>query len=422
MPNNNLTSLKILQEAQRILENNLTFTKGANREYSKEFAQVGAKIGATVNTRRPVRSTVTTSVNLAVQDYVETFVPVTLTNQDHVDMSFTSQELTLSIDDFSDRVVAPNMASIANAIDYNGLGQYINVANFGGTPGTPPASAFPFLQGGAVLDSMATPKDGQRSAVIDPFTQAYLVDGLKGLFQSSDKIADQYNTGNMGMGLGFKFSMDQNVRRHLPGARGGAPLANGAQSGTAPTGALGSAGADASRSFAFLTKGWTAAIANRVNAGDVFTLAGVFSVNPQSRASTGQLQTFTATANAASDGAGLATVNIYPYPIFTGQYQNVTSASGDIPDNTPLVFLTGTLSGAITYPQNLLFHKDAFTLATADLLEVRGVDMYARNNYKGISMRLVRQYRIGTDDLPCRIDVLYGWKTVYAELAYRLTA
>lgn len=422
MSNNNLTSLKILQETQRVLENNLAFSKQINREYSKEFANVGAKIGATVNTRRPVRSTVSTGAALAIQDYVETYVPIVLTNQDHVDMSFTSQELTLSIDDFSERIIKPNSASLANVIDYNGLGLYTSVANFGGTPGTPPATALAFLQGGAILDSLGCPKDNQRAAVIEPFTQAYLVDGLKGLFQKTDNIAEQYESGNMGTGLGFKFSMDQNVRRHLPGQRGGSPLVNGAQSGTAPTGALGTAGADASRSFALLVKGWTAAIANRVNAGDVFTLAGVFSVNPQSRASTGQLQTFVATANSASDGAGASTVNMYPYPIFSGQFQNVTSASGDIPDNTPLVFLTGTLSGAVTYGQNMLFHKDAFTLATADLIEVRGVDMYARNNYKGISMRLVRQYRIGTDDLPCRIDVLYGFKTIYAELAYRLTS
>lgn len=422
MPNNNLTSLKILQETQRILENNLTFTKFINREYSKEFAQVGAKIGATVNTRRPIRSTVTTGINLAVQDYIETFVPVTLTNQDHVDMSFNSQELTLSIDDFSDRVIKPNMASLANAIDYNGLGQYIFIANFGGTPGTIPATALAFLDGGATLDSLAAPKDGQRSAIVDPRTQAFMVDGLKGLFQKSDNIAQQYETGNMGTGLGFKFSMDQNIRRHLPGQRGGVPVTTGAQGGTPPSGALGSAGADASRTFPLLTGGWTAAVANRVNAGDVFTVPGVFSVNPQNRQSTGALQTFTVTANAASDGAGVATLNIYPYPIFSGQFQNVTSASGDIPAASPLTFLTGTLSGAITYAQNMLFHKDAFTLATADLIMPQGVDMAARNNYKGISMRLVRQYRIGTDDLPCRVDVLYGHKTIYAELAYRLTA
>lgn len=423
MANNNLTSLKILQETMRILENDLTFTRYVNRQYSKEFAQVGGKIGYTVNARRPVRSTVTTGINLAVQSYVETYVPVTLTNQDHVDMAFTSQELTLQIDDFSDRVIKPNIESLANAIDYNGLGQYMNVANFGGTPGAYPNTALAFLNGGALLDALAAPKGSKRNAVIDPFTQASMVDALKGLFNPVSNISEQYDTGNMGIGLGFKFSMDQNIRRHVPGVLGGSPLVNGAQSGTDPTGPLGAAGSNALRSFPLLTKGWTAAALQRVNRGDVFTLAGVYSVNPQSRQSTGQLQQFVAVAPGSSDGGGAMTLSIYPYPIFSGQFQNVISVSNNIPDNTPLVFAYAANAGGVnSYPQNILFHEDAFTLATADLIMPNGVDMRARVNHKGISMRLVKQYRIGTDDIPCRVDVLYGWQTMYPELAYRLTA
>lgn len=406
----------------RVLMNDLTFTAQVNKQYSKEFAQVGGKIGYTVNARRPVRSTVTTGINLAVQDYVETYVPVTLTNQDHVDMSFTSQELTLQIDDFSERVIKPNMESLANAIDYNGLGQYTNVANFTGTPGTYPATALAFANSGALLDALGAPKGSKRNAVIDPFTQAAMVDGFKGLFNPGGVIGDQYTSGNMGRALGFKFSMDQNVRMHVPGVLGGTPLTVGAQSGTAPTGALGAAGSNALRPFPLLTDGWTAAALQRVNAGDVFTLAGVYSVNPQNRNTTRQLQTFVAVANGSSDGAGAMTLSMYPYPIFSGQYQNVTSVSGDIPDNTPLTFLYPANSTGLAYPQNVLFHEDAFTLATADLILPEGVAMRARVNHKGISMRLVKQYRIGTDDMPCRVDVLYGWQTMYPELADRLTA
>lgn len=422
MANNALTPLKILQETQRIFENNLTFTKHVSREYSNEFAQTGGKIGATVNARKPIRSTVSTGAALDIQDYVETYVPVTLTNQDHVDMNFTSQELTLSIDDFSERVIKPNSESLANKVDYNGLGQYIYVPNFGGTPGTVPSTALGFLNAGAMLDALAVPRDSSRTAVIDPFTQASLVDGLKGLFQSSELIANQYESGNMGRGLGLKFSMDQNVRKHLPGQRGGTPLTNGAQAGVAPTGDITEDTADATRTFSLVTDGWTASVANRVKAGDVFTLPGVYSVNPQSRESTGQLQTFTITADASSDASGNATLSIYPYPIFTGAFQNVTSATDTIPDGSALTFLTGTLSGATRYAQNMIFHKDAFTLATADLIMPNGVDMRARTNYKGISMRLIRQYRIGSDDIPCRIDILYGWKTMIPEYAYRYTA
>jgi hypothetical protein len=414
--------LMILQESQRVLENELCFARNVVREYDDKFARVGAKIGATVNLRRPVRSIVNESVNLVVQDYVETYVPVTLTTQAQVSMSFTSQELTLSIDDFSERIIKPNSASMANSIDFKGLGEYINVGNFTGTPGTLPTTALAWLNAGAILDVTATPRDGRRHVIFDPFSQAGLVDGLRGLFNKTDSIASQYASGNMGVGLGYNsFAMDQNVRRHLPGARGGSPLVSGAQGGTTPSGALGTPGADATRSFPLATKGWTAAVANRVNAGDVFTLAGVYMVNPQNRVSTGVLQTFSAVANAASDVSGNATINIVPYPIFSGQFQNVASASGDIPDNTPLSFVSGDLSGVTTFPQNMAHHRDAFTLVTADLIMPDGVDMAERNNYKGISMRVVRQYRIGTDDLPCRLDVLYGWKTIYPELAIRVT-
>src|SRR5574340_1853728 len=132
MADNKLTSLVILQETPRVLENNRTFTKMVNRQYDDKFGQVGAKIGYTINARRPIRSTVSTGANLAPQDYVETYVPATLTNQDHVDMAFTSQEPTPQIDHFRERVIDKNVESLVNAIDYNGLGQYVNVANFGG--------------------------------------------------------------------------------------------------------------------------------------------------------------------------------------------------------------------------------------------------------------------------------------------------
>lgn len=421
MANNTLTTLKILQETQRILENNLTFSKYINREYSKEFAQTGAKIGATVNTRRPVRSTVSEGAGLDVQDFTETYVPVVLTNQSHVDMSFTSQELTLSIDDFSNRVIKPNATSLANKIDNRGTGLYTSVPAFvdGSAPGSTLSSKY--LRAGALLDLQAAPRDNQRSSILGPFAQALLVEDLKGLFQSSTKISEQYESGNMGQALGFMFSMDQNVRNHKPGAGGGTPLTVGIQGGTEPAGAIGSAGADASRTWPLITDGWSTSVGERVKAGDTFTLAGVNAVNPQNREDSGQLQTFVVTRDTSGNVTGNATIPVAPYPIFSGQYQNVTSPSGAIPDNTPLRFLMELGAATTAVNQNLVFHKDAFTLATADLIEVRGVDMYARSNYNGISMRLVRQYRIGTDDLPCRLDVLHGFKAVYPELAVRVS-
>lgn len=420
MANNLLTPIMITREAARILENNLTFSKGVNREYSDEFAIRGAKIGNTINVRIPPQYVGRTGAALAVEDAIETFRPLVLTTQFGVDISFTTADLTLSIDDFSDRFLNPAMATIANRVDFDGTTMAKNNTwNEVGTPGTTPNSMLTYLQAGVQLDNAAAPRDNMRSAVLSPNAQAVLVDAQKGLFQSAELIADQYRSGNMGLAGGLKFSMDQNVPLHTVGPLGGAPTTTGAQlASPTPTGVTGAAGANLLTPFPLLTGSWTAAAANRLNAGDVFTLATVFSVNPQNRQSTGQLQQFVATANAASDGAGVLTAQILPRPIFSGPFQNVTSVTNNIPATTPLVIVGTANTG---YRQNFVFHKDAYMLGTADLIMPDGVDWKARVNWKGVSIRAVRQYRIGTDDLPTRTDVLYGWAPLYPQLGSRVT-
>lgn len=419
MANNLLTPLMITRESARILENNLTFSKFVNKEYSDEFAIRGAKIGATMNVRIPPQYIGRSGAALAVEDAIETYRPLTLTTQFGVDISFTSQDLTLSIDDFSDRFIKPGMATVANKVDFDGLQMAKNNTwNQVGTPGTVPNSSLTYLQARAKLLDMAAPVDDQMSAVLSPTAEVTIVDALKGLFQQADKIGEQYSTGTMGRALGMKFNMDQNVPVHTVGPLGGTPLTNGAQSATSPSGVLGAAGANLLTPFTLVTDGWTAAAAARLKAGDVFTLATVFSVNPQNRQSTGQLQQFVVTADFSSDGAGAGSVSILPRPIFTGPFQNVTSATNNIPDNTPLT-IVGTASTG--YRQDFVFHKDAYMLGTADLIMPDGVDWKARVQYKGISIRAVRQYRIGTDDLPTRLDVLYGWAPLYPQLGCRVT-
>lgn len=420
MANNLLTPLMITREAARVLENNLVFAKNINREYSDQFAINGAKIGATINVRIPPQYVGRTGVALAVEDAVETYRPLVLTNQEGVDIAFTTADLTLSIDDFSDRFLKPAYAAIANKVDYNGLQMAKNNTwNQVGTPGTTPNSMLTYLQAGVKLDDMAAPRDGDRTAILSPNGQAVLVDAQKGLFQSSELIADQYRSGNMGLAGGMKFSMDQNVPVHTVGPLGGAPTTTGAQSASAaPSGALGVAGANLLTPFPLITGSWTAAAAVRMQAGDVFTLATVFSVNPQNKQSTGVLQQFVVTAQASSDGAGAATLQILPRPIFTGAFQNVTSATNNIPATTPLTIVGAASTG---YRQDFVFHKDAYMMGTADLIMPDGVDWKARVQYKGISIRMIRQYRIGTDDLPTRTDVLYGYAPLYPQLGCRVT-
>lgn len=395
-----LTISMVTREALRILENNLTFAKGVNREYDDKFGIEGAKIGDTLNIRKPARFVGRTGATLAVENYTETSVPLQLTTQAGVDISFTSKDLALSLDDFSKRFLKPAMANIANRVDRDGLALYKNVPNSVGTAGTIPTLLKTYLQAAAKMDFEGTPRDGLRSVVIDPNMQVEIVDALKGLFQSSTQIKDQYEEGTMGLAAGFKWSMDQNVNVQTVGPLGGTPLIDGAtQSGSS-----------------ILLKGWTAAAAARLKAGDMFTIAGVYAINPQSRQSTGKLREFVVTADASSTAGGAATISVYPALTLTGAFQTVDS----LPADGAAIVVAGA-AGTLS-PVGLAYHRDAFTLACADLPLPGGVDMASRVSDKqlGLSMRMIRAYDINTDAFPCRIDVLYGWKTIYPELACRI--
>ncbi len=410
MSNSLLTIGMITNEALVVLENSLTFTKFVNREYDDQFARSGAKIGDTVNIRKPVRYVGRRTPAISVENTVETSVPLTLDTQYGTDMSFTSAELALSIDEFSDRIIKPAIANMANMIDYDGMQQYLNVYNQVGTPGTTPNALLTYLQAGVKLDNGAAPNDGMRSAVINPIAQATIVDSLKGLFQSSDDIARQYREGTMGKTAGLKFSMDQNVGVQTTGVY--AALASG--SGTAVTVTT----AVASGTASVVTGGWTSG--DLLKIGDIVTFSGVFMVNPQNRVSTGQLQQFVLTATpTAASGGGAMTIAIAPTPQFSGQYQNVTSSTGTIASGATVVVSAAT---AVQTPQNLVFHRDAFSFATADLPLPGGVDIAKRVTSKklGMSLRMVRAYDINNDRFPCRLDLLGGWKTIRPELACRV--
>jgi hypothetical protein len=387
------------------------FTAGVSRDYDPKFGVEGAKIGYTLNVRRPARYTVSTGAALSTQDYTETSIPLTLTTQAHVDTTFTTADMTVSLDDFSDRVLKPAIAAIANKIDYDGLtNAVVTVGNHVGTPGTLPATAAAILAVTQRLDEMAAPRDGQRSLVLDPASNAALIAGLSGLFQNANQIGRQYEEGRFVDAtntLGIKIAMDQNVQMHTVGPLGGAPLVNGANQGITTGWA---------NTTSLSTKGWTAAAASRLAAGDIITLAGVNAVNPQNRQSTGNLAQFVVTTAFSSDGSGNGSVTISPAIITGGAFQNVTASPAD----GAAITVVGTANTA--YRRNLGYHKDAFKLGTADLQDVAQFGAWgARKNYKGISMRVARQFAIATDTVPCRTDVLYGFASVYPELAVQMT-
>jgi hypothetical protein len=423
MANTLLTSNVIIKEGLRVLHNNLVFAKNVNRQYSKEFGVTGAKVGTAVNVRMPNRYYVSDGPSLQVQNSTDTTVAVSLTNQKHVDVNFSTADLTLSLDDFGKRILTPAMAVLASKIDQLGLAETINVYNQVGYPGSAPgtasggsgftqcASPIVFLNAGALLDMMSCPRDENRMVVMSPMAHAQSVDGLKALFQDSGSISDQYKKGLIGHALGFEFAMDQNIYPLHVGTRRGTP----ANSVVATT-----VSADAASFLAKISSDG----AGTVNVGEIIEIASVYSVNPENQTSTGKLAQFVVTEAVAVSQSSF-TIKVSPSIIkagtgvANGTVDSYPQANAVITYKSGLTMTTGDLSGY--YPIDLAYHQDAFTLATCDLEMPNGVDFAARENYDGISMRILRQYDIGNDAIPCRIDVLFGWKTLRPELAVRIT-
>ena len=396
-----------------VLENELTFTGGVDKNYDDQFSVVGAKIGQTVNVRRPGRFIGAVGPQLVVEDFNETSVPVTLSTQFQVSTQFTTQDLALSLDMFSDRVLKPAIATVANKIDRDGLLMAKNnTANIVGTAGTAPTGLITYLTAAAYLDSEGAPRDGRRSVVVEPFTSATIVDSLKGLFVPNDKISNQYTKGLMGRDSGgMNWLMDQNVVSQTFGSYSTATLSCNV---TTATGFLSSGWAYSSN----ITVGATSAAAT-LNQGDTFTIAGVYAVNPQNRQTYGnKLRSFVVQSTTAIGSGGTATVTVVPAIITAGQFQNVSVTSTGSQTVTPFNN-TGVVSA-----QNILMHKNAFTLACADLELPEGVHFAGRASDKeiGLSIRVVRQYTINNDSIPTRLDVLYGWAPLYPELACRIAS
>ena len=392
----------ITRKALEILENNLVLTRNVNRQYDDSFAVEGAKIGSTLRIRLPDRTLVTDGAALQVQADNEQFTTLSVASQKHIGVNFTSAEMTMQLDDFAERVLKPRISQLASSIDADVANAYKAIANSVGTPGTTPATSLVLLQAQQKLNENAAVMS-PRYATVNPAANAGLVEGMKGLFNPTDTISRQFKNGMMGMGvLGFdEVNMSQSIKQHTTGTRSTADtiLVNG----TVTTEGQATISIDGGTGSATVT------------VGDVFTIAGVFAVNPQTRESTGSLQQFTVTA--ANTAAGGAWTNIAISPaMFTSS--NALATINAFPQDGAAVTFLGAASSQ--YAQNLVYHKDAITFATADLLMPQGVDMASRQVHNGISMRIVRQYDINNDRLPCRIDVLYGFSTIRPQMACRI--
>ena len=400
MANSILTIDMITRKSLEILENNLVISRNVNRQYDDSFAVEGAKIGSTLRIRLPDRALVTDGAALQVQDDNEQFTTLTVSTQKHIGVNFTSAELTMQLDDFAERVLKPRVSQLASSVDADVATCYKSIYNSVGTPGSTPSTSSVLLSAQQKLNEFATPMS-PRYATVNPAANAGLVEGLKGLFNPTGTISRQFKNGMMGEGvLGLdEINMSQSIVQHTTGVTPTAPIVATAVTTEGST----------SLAISFTSGSPTFKI------GDIFTIAGVFAVNPQTRQTTGSLQQFVVTADVTVSSTTTATLSVQP-PMYTSA--NALATINAFPAaSAVLTFLGGS---ATAYPQNLIYHKDAITLATADLLLPQGVDMASRQVHNGISLRIVRQYDINNDRMPCRIDVLYGFNAVRPVTAVRL--
>jgi hypothetical protein len=384
MPNTlkTLTDGDITREALRILKNSNATLKSVNRQYDDRFAKEGAKNGGTLQIRLPNRYTVGTGRTITPQDTTELTTALVVGTQKHVPVQFFSDELTLSLDDFSDRILKPAMSVLASNISaLVGTAQAAAFSNQVGTSGTTPSSFLTFAQAGEMLDWQTAPRDGNRFSVVNPTVMAALADAQKGLFHASNQIEGAFEDGILDMMTGFKFKMDQSLPTITNGAR-----ANYTTHGT-------TVHTSGTATIAIITGTGT------IKAGETFTLTGIYEVNPDTKASTGRLKVFTIASDYAG-GAGNITVSQKIYT--SGPYQNVSAA---LPTTTALTF-SGSASTA--YTRNFCYHRDSTVLATADLEMPKGVDMSYRATMDGLSLRFVRAYDVTTDNFIGRFDILCG--------------
>lgn len=392
MANTILTPTAVTREALRILHQKLNFVGNIVRDYDDSYAKTGAKIGDSLKIRLPNEYVVRTGATLSAQDTTESSVTLQVSTQKGVDLNFTSVDLTLSLDDFSSRILDPAMSVLAANVEADALSMYKDIGQSVWNGGSA-ATYNKALDARTILQRALAPANN-RTALMDSLSMADVVKDTKTLFNDNTSIAKQYKEGYMGRAAGFDWAENTLLPAHTRGAGDASYVVNT------------SSGITSGSTTIAVTAG-----TGTINKGDVFTIAGVFAVHPETKVSTGILYQFVCATDYAG-GAG--NVTVYTAPVTSGARQNVSVVSAGA---GKAVVIFGTASTAVG--TSLLFQKEAFAFATADLVMPSGVDFAKRDVLDGISMRIVRQYDINNDKFPCRLDILYGYKTLRSQLACR---
>ena len=390
MANVLLTPTAVTREILRVAHEKCSFIGTVNRQYDDSFAKEGGKIGSALKIRQPNEYTVRTGKTLNVQDTAETSTTLTVATQKGVDMSFSSAELAMDIQDFSKRIIEPAVAVLVSNIESSML-TYVTplVYKHVGSPGTLP-TFLQIAQAKAKLNQGLAPKDGDRHIQMESVDMAGIVGELKGLFHDSKEIAKQYREGMVGKAAGLTWTENERVYTHT--------------NGSDITGITFDSVTAADGDSTLAITGASAA----PSVGSIFTMADVYDVHPETKVAYPHLKQFTVTA------ATTSSLSFSPALQSTGGTQNVDS----LPATTAALVWVGSASGA--YPNHLVYHKDAFTFATAHLPLPSDVDFAAREVYDGLSVRILRQYDINSDNFPCRLDILHGYEVLRPNWACRV--
>lgn len=390
MANILVTPSVIADEALMQLENLTVMGNLVHRQYKKEFV----KKGDTVSIRKPVRFEAKEGADITynVQDVTESTIDFKIDQRWNTAWPFGAEELTLTIEQYSERYIKPGMIPLANKIDETLCALYADVFNAAGVAGTTPNTFMSLASVSQKLDEGAVPAPDRR-LVLNPAANWSMANALKGLF-NAQMVTDFVRSGMLANIAGLEIYRDQNIKTHTAATT---LAATGIVNGASQTGT------------SLVTDGWTIS-SETLKAGDVFTVASVYAVNPVSKQSTGQLQQFTATAAATSDGSGDCTIAISPEIVTSGAHQNVSASPGD----GAVITLTGS------HTANLAFHKNAFGLVTVPIAIPQSAAWGERKTANGYSVRVVKGYDVLTDVETIRLDILFGVKTLYPELACRL--
>lgn len=393
MANSPLTPTEVTREIQAVLHEELKFVKTINRTYDDSYAQEGAKIGSDLKIRLPNKYTVRTGKNLAAQDTAESSVTLTVATQKGVDMIFSSAELTMELQDFSERIIRPAISVLASTVENDALQDMTkDVYNLVGTAGTTPATMTVFGDARAKLNQYLAPDGGNRSVQLNSPAMSSMVNAYSGLFSDQAAISQQYKEGWISKNSGLTWYEQEKIYTHTNGAD--------------VAGAINDTPVEGDSQLTI--DAMTAAPA----VGSVFTIAGVLAVHPETKQAYAHEQQFVVTDTVTPT---TTTMSFSPSLQASGADQNIDH----LPSDNDVITFVGSASTA--YPQHLAYHRDAFAFATADLEMPQGVHFAAREVLDGLSIRCVRAYDINTDNFPCRVDILYGYKTIRPEMAVRIT-